>query len=123
MQRTPRAHEEGAPFVWNYETCCDFEPKVTNTVNRHRRNRMSEHKSKLQSLEEIVVRLKDVENSYVAIVEKMATLLTQAEEAGQDSLKEKLGRLFTAASNNAKLMGELQHDAEIERNKLRQGAV
>jgi hypothetical protein len=84
---------------------------------------MSEQKSKLQVMEEIVLRLKDVGNSYVAIVEKMAPLLSQTKEVGQESLRENLGRLFTAASNNAKLMGELLHDAEIERNKLRQGGV
>jgi len=84
---------------------------------------MSEQKSKFEAMEEIVVKLEDVENSYVAIVEKIATLLSQTEEAGQDSLREKLRKPFTDTSNNAKLMGELMHDAEIERNKLQQEGV
>lgn len=84
---------------------------------------MSEQKSKLEVMEEILVKLQDVENSYVAIVEKIATLLSQTEEAGLDSLREKLVKPFTDTSNNAKLMGELLHDAEIERNKLRQEGV
>jgi hypothetical protein len=84
---------------------------------------MSEQKSKLEVMEEIVVKLKDVENSYVAIVEKIATLLSQTEEAGHDSLREKLVKPFTDTSNNAKLMGELLYETEIERNKLRQEGV
>jgi hypothetical protein len=84
---------------------------------------MSEEKSKLEYMEEIVLKLQDVEKSYVAIVEKIAALLSQTEEAGLDSLREKLVKPFTDTSNNAKLMGELLHDAEIERNKLRQEGV
>ena len=80
---------------------------------------MSGEKSKLEPLEQALVKLEDIENSYNALVEKMAKLQLQATEEGIDFLVNKVQEPFSHATNNAQKIRDLRKDIEIERNRLR----
>jgi len=80
---------------------------------------MSGEKSKLEPLEQALVKLEDIENSYSAFVQKMAQLQLQATEDGLDSLVDKVQGLFSDATDNAQKITDLRTDVEMKRNRLR----
>ena len=83
---------------------------------------MSEEKVELEKLEEVIVKLKDIHNSYIALVKKMAVLLTEIQGVEINSIAQKLDKPFSNASNNAKLLEQIVADVEIERNKIKSEA-
>ena len=82
---------------------------------------MADNTAKLQSLEGLLRKLEDIANSQAALVEKIATAQTQAEEAGLAELGEKLSVPFSNASNNADLVRELKGEIEKVRDRLKTG--
>jgi hypothetical protein len=70
-------------------------------------------------LEGLLRKLEDIANSQAALVEKIATAQTQAEEAGVADLAVKLGEPFSNASKNADLVRALKGEAEKARDRAK----
>lgn len=70
-------------------------------------------------MEGLVRKLEDIANSQAALVEKIATAQTQAEEAGVTALGEKLGVPFSNASKNADLVRAIKDEFEKERDRAK----
>ncbi len=83
---------------------------------------MAENKSKVEVIESMIVQLKDLHHSSVALVEKIAALQLKAMEGGVDRFSDKLGKPFSSLSENAKAIEEILKEAESERTKLKKEA-
>jgi hypothetical protein len=75
--------------------------------------------SKLEALEKVFIKIKDIENSYKMLVEKMAQVQLEAMDAGMDSLVDNVEGPFSDASNNVKKIGDIRSSIETELNRIR----
>lgn len=73
----------------------------------------------LEFIEGLLRKLEDIANSQAALVEKIATAQTQAEEAGVADLAEKLSAPFSNASRNADLVREIKGELEKTRDQAK----
>ena len=79
---------------------------------------MADPAEKLAQMERFLSILKELQNDRKRMIERMAGLQAEAEEAGFSELASKLGEhSSTAAKNFEKLDGVLE-DFEMERNRL-----
>jgi hypothetical protein len=83
---------------------------------------MKETEDKVVVLEQFVGKIRDVHNSYAALIEKLAKVQADATQAGLDSIASGLGKPFSDASADAESIQELLHNTEIERNKQKAAA-
>jgi len=83
---------------------------------------MNEQQDKVVVLEQFVGKIRDVHNSYAALIEKLAKVQADAAQAGLDSVASGLGKPFSDASADAESIQGLLHDTEMERNKLKAAA-
>ena len=80
---------------------------------------MDKETSNLETLEELIKKADDIKNSYSAIVEKLALFSLFLEEAGMNSVADKLDGPISDASRNAMFFEQLYKDVEMESNRLR----
>lgn len=73
----------------------------------------------LELIEGLLRKLEDIANSQAALVEKLATAQTQAEEAGVADLAEKLTVPFSNASKNADLVREIKDEMAKARDRAK----
>ena len=73
----------------------------------------------LELLDGLLRKLEDIANSQAALVEKIATAQTQAEEAGVVELAKKLGVPFSNASKNADLVRAMKGELEKTRDQAK----
>ena len=73
----------------------------------------------LELIDGLLRKLEDIANSQAALVEKIATAQTQAEEAGVADLAEQLGTPFSNASNNADLVRAIKGELEKARDRAK----
>ena len=83
---------------------------------------MNESPDKVVVLEQFVGKIKDVHNSYAALIAKLAKVQADATQAGLESVANGLGKPFSDAAEDAKSIEGLLHDTEMERNKLKAAA-
>jgi hypothetical protein len=83
---------------------------------------MNEREDTVVVLEQFVGRIRDVHNSYAALIGKLAKVQADAAEAGLDMIAGGLGKPFSDASADAESIQELLHDTEMERNKRKAAA-
>ncbi len=74
--------------------------------------------NKLENIQDILIKVQDLENSYRAIIEKTGTVVLEMMEAGMDSTADKLNNILDQASQSAEKIQNIGEDLEIERNKL-----
>jgi hypothetical protein len=79
---------------------------------------MSDSKSKLEAIKNVLTKLEDIENSYTALIEKTGILVLEMMDAGLDSKANSLNGTLTETSNNAKIVKDILNDLEIKRNKI-----
>ena len=80
---------------------------------------MDKETSNLETLEELIKKADDIKNSYSAIVEKLALFSLFLEEAGMNSVADKLDGPISDSSRNAEFFEQLYKDVEMESNRLR----
>ena len=78
---------------------------------------MSDNKTKIQTLDELIAQLKDVHHSCVALVEKLAAVQLKAMETGLDRLSDSMGKPFSSISGSAKLLEEILQTVETQKAK------
>ena len=83
---------------------------------------MNEPENKVVVLDQFVGKIRDVHNSYAALIEKLAKVQADAAQAGLDTIAGGLGKPFSDASADAESIQNLLHDTEMERNKLKAAA-
>jgi len=91
-------------------------------IAKNREADMNEHRDRIIVLDQFVGRIKDVHNSYAALLEKLAKVQSDAPQAGLDTIASGLGKPFSDASMDAESIQHLLHDTEMERNKLKAAA-
>jgi ribosomal 50S subunit-associated protein YjgA (DUF615 family) len=77
---------------------------------------------KVVVLEQFVGKIRDVHNSYAALIEKLAKVQADAAQAGLEAVANGLAKPFSDASADAQSIQGLLHDTEIERNKRKAAA-
>jgi hypothetical protein len=81
---------------------------------------MAEDAAKPEALDSLLRKLQDIANSQAALIEKLATAQTQAEEAGLKELGAKISTPFSNASHNAEIIRELKGELEKARDRAKQ---
>ena len=80
---------------------------------------MSEEKSELEMLNHVLDRLRDIDHSYKALIEKMAKLCMEAEDAKLGEVVKRLEKPMRNASDNTQMFEALVKDLTMQRNRLR----
>ncbi len=80
---------------------------------------MSEERTELEKLNHVLDRLKDIDHSYKALIEKMAKLCMEAEESRLDEVVKRLDKPMRNASDNTQMFEALVKDLTMQRNRLR----
>lgn len=80
---------------------------------------MSDLEANLAILEEQITAIEDTRNNLVGLVEKMAGTQLALDEAGFPTFSAGVGNAFADLSNAAQQLESIAHDADLERNRIR----
>ena len=76
-------------------------------------------RSKIEFKAQQLSRLKNIAHSQQMIIENLAKVQLEMDEANEDLFFGKVGEIFSSVSKNQDLLHGMVHDYEIELNKLR----
>lgn len=80
---------------------------------------MDDQDQTIETLEDEITAMSDTHTNVVGLVQKMASTQVALSDAGFESFSEDVGEAFAALSMAADSLQETVHDAEIERNRIR----
>lgn len=74
---------------------------------------------KIESLSNILSKLKDISNEQRTLIEHMAGLQVEMENMNESSLSDKVAEIFSNESKNQEVLKSLIEDTEIKLNQLK----
>jgi hypothetical protein len=80
---------------------------------------MSEEPDPIRVLETQITAISDTQKNVKGLIEKAARIQTDLLTAGFQEFSDAMGKPFSALSTAAEQLGELGHNLEIERNRIR----
>jgi hypothetical protein len=80
---------------------------------------MSEERTELEAMNHVIDRLVDIDNSYKALIQKMAKLYLEAEEFKLDDVVKRLDKPMRNASENTQMFEALAKDLTMMRNRMK----
>lgn len=80
---------------------------------------MSDAKSKLETLESGITAANDTHANLVGLIEKLASMQLALDEAGFKQYAASVGEAFGSLTEAAGCLEQVAHDAELERNRIR----
>ncbi|HXV18477.1 MAG TPA: hypothetical protein VD883_00190 [Candidatus Omnitrophota bacterium] len=80
---------------------------------------MADNAEKIQVLTHIVSKIKNTEHSNQAVIKQLAELQMELTTAGLDAASQKIGGIFSQASQSEEGLKSLAGDLDIEINKLK----
>ena len=83
---------------------------------------MSDESKPMEVLEGEITAISDTHTNVVGLVQKLAASQLTLSEAGFESFAKQVGDAFAALSMTADTLQSAMHDAELERNRIRNEA-
>ena len=80
---------------------------------------MPDLEKRLSILEEQITAMQDTRSNLVGLVEKMASTQLALDEAGFATFSAGVGSAFAELSSAAQQLESIAHDADLERNRIR----
>ncbi len=80
---------------------------------------MSEETDTIETLEDEITAMSDTHTNVVGLVQKMASTQVALADAGFERFSDDVGEAFAALTMAADSLQDTVHDAELERNKIR----
>lgn len=80
---------------------------------------MNDEVQTIETLEDEITAISDTHTNVVGLVQKMASTQVALSDAGFERFSEDVGEAFAALSMAADSLQDTVHDAELERNRIR----